>query len=54
MWVTHYPKSMQIRKLTVCLEDWDGDIWSDADYYEGNGELWFPSESSKYGTRPTI
>lgn len=53
MWVPHYPKSTQIRKLTVCPEDWDGDIQSDADYYdEGNGGLLFPSW--EYGTRPMI
>lgn len=29
--VTCSPKIVQIRKLVVSPEDWDGDIWGDSD-----------------------
>lgn len=29
--ITHSPKILQIRKVVVSPEDWDGDIWGDSD-----------------------
>lgn len=55
LWVPHLSNPMQIRKLIVSPEDWDGDIWGDpGDYDEGKDDPLFPSESSEYEDRCNI
>ncbi|KAJ7419234.1 hypothetical protein WISP_55110 [Willisornis vidua] len=55
MWAPHSPNPMQIRKLMVPPQDWDGNIWGDpGNCDEENDDPSFPSDYSEYGTIPII